>query len=120
MKGLTLVAGASPNPLRYSNKAIQRLVALGYPVCAIGRRPTEVAGVEVHDGMPEFQNVHTITLYLNAENQKSFIDYFLSLKPQRVIFNPGTYNPDFEKKLRQEGIEVLEDCTLVMLNSGDY
>jgi len=121
MKGqLTLVAGASPNPLRYSNKAIQRLVALDFPVCAIGRRPTDIAGVQVHAGMPEFENVHTITLYLNPENQEPFIDYFLSLNPKRVIFNPGTYNPAFEKKLKQAGIEILEDCTLVMLNTGDY
>jgi hypothetical protein len=44
----------------------------------------------------------------------------LSLKPKRVIFNPGTENDEFEKMVEQSGAEAIEACTLVMLRSRQY
>ncbi len=37
-----------------------------------------------------------------------------------MIFNPGTENEEFMKKLEKGGVEVLEACTLVMLGTGQY
>jgi hypothetical protein len=37
------------------------------------------------------------------------------IKPNRIIFNPGTENPGEYERLRKAGIEVIEACTLVML-----
>jgi predicted CoA-binding protein len=64
--------------------------------------------------------VDTITLYIGPAHQPQYYDYVLNLKPQRVIFNPGTENPEFEKKVRDAGIEVLEACTITMLSIGNY
>lgn len=116
----TLVMGASPNPLRYSNKAIKRLLAHDFEVVAIGKRETEVDGVTVIKGKPAFRGVHTITLYLGPDNQEEYLDYMISLKPKRIIFNPGTFNPKLEKLAREAGIEVVQDCTLVMLDMEDF
>jgi uncharacterized protein len=114
------VIGASPNPLRYGHKAVKRLVSYGYEVVAIGKRETEIEGVAVVKGKPHIDNLHTITLYLNADNQEDYLNYMISLKPRRIIFNPGTYNRKLEKMAGEAGIEVVEDCTLIMLDSESY
>ena len=116
----TLVIGASPNPLRYATKAVKRLREHNIEVVAIGKRETTIDDVEVVTGKPPVENIHTVTLYVGPDNQESYMDYILSLKPERIIFNPGTYNRSFEKMAEEAGIEILEDCTLVMLSMDEY
>ncbi len=117
----TLVIGATTNPSRYAYVAINRLRRYGHEVVAVGIDNGAVGDVPiVREKMP-FNNVDTVTLYVRPAVQKeSYEDYIVSLKPKRVIFNPGTENPAFEHRLRQEGIEPVEGCTLVMLAVGDY
>ena len=98
----TLVLGASDNPSRYSYLAINRLVRSGHPVVAVGRKKTAVAGVEVEKEKKDFQNVDTVTLYLNPVNQREYYDYIVSLKPKRIIFNPGTENNELYDLARKE------------------
>lgn len=116
----TLVIGASLKPERFSNKAIQSLTMRGFETCAMGLREGEVAGVRFEKPFHPFENIHTITLYLGPANQVPYEDFILGLKPERVIFNPGTENPVFEERLRGAGIRVVRDCTLVMLTNGYY
>lgn len=120
MEKKTVVLGASENPNRYSNIAINRLTAYGHPVVAIGRKKGKVNEVDITTEHPEVENVDTVTLYLNPINQKPYYDYILSLKPRRVIFNPGTENDELERKLIQKGVITQEACTLVMLSTGQY
>jgi len=120
MKNKTLVLGASENPGRYSNKAILRLLSKGHEVMAIGKRAGKVDKVEILTGLAKSDDIDTVTLYLNPDNQKPYYDYIMSLKPRRIIFNPGTENEDLERIAAQEGIDVLEACTLVMLGTGQY
>ncbi|MCM8568193.1 CoA-binding protein [Gramella jeungdoensis] len=120
MKKKTLVLGASLNPARYSNLAINRLVKHGQPTVAIGLRKGSVDGVDIETEKLPFEGVDTITLYLNAKRQKEYYDYILSLKPERVIFNPGTENPELYDLLRNNGIHFENACTLVMLSSQQY
>jgi hypothetical protein len=81
-----------------------------------------VLGKEILDlrTQPVIEGVDTITLYINPRNQKEWYDYFFKLNPKRVIFNPGTENPELEKSLEEKGIRALEACTLVLLRSGQY
>lgn len=116
----TLVLGASANQDRYSNMAIRSLIAHGEKVVAVGARSGDVHGVTIQTGTPPLTGIDTVTLYLSAKNQEPLYDYILSLHPTRVIFNPGTENPEFEKLLAEKGIEALEACTLVMLSTGQY
>jgi len=121
MKNKTLVLGASENPDRYSNLAIRRLKAKGHEVVAIGKKKGEVSGVPIETQQVNTEEVDTVTLYLNPAHQKPYYDYILSLKPRRIIFNPGAENEELEKLAAQKGVEdILEACTLVMLNTGQY
>jgi predicted CoA-binding protein len=118
----TLVLGASPNPERYSNRAVKTLQRKSIPVIAIGKREYHMDGLDIIKGMPhDIGPVHTVALYLNAKNQEEYYEYILSLNPQRVIFNPGTANEDFEDLLSQTtNIEVCTDCMLAMLACGQF
>ncbi|MAU25814.1 MAG: CoA-binding protein [Muricauda sp.] len=118
--GKTLVFGASLKPHRYSNMAIQRLVANQVPTVAFGPRNGEVSGVQVTTNLDTIQEIDTISLYMNPERQKAYYSDIIALKPRRVIFNPGTENPEFYKLLQENGIEVDVACTLVLLGTGQY
>lgn len=119
-KKKTVVLGASSNPSRYSYLAVNRLAAHEHPVVAIGRRPGKVHETDIITEHPAMNDVDTITLYLNAQNQKQYYDYILSLHPKRIIFNPGAENEELKKMARQNGIQPMEACTLVLLSTGQY
>ena len=115
-----LVIGASMNTQRYSNKAVRLLQHTGHQVVALGSKNGEIEGIPIHTGTPQIEGIHTITIYLNPARQKPLHDYILSLKPKRLIFNPGTENPELKQLSQKQGIEVVENCTLVMLRSGIF
>jgi len=114
----TLVIGGSPKPDRYSNQAIRLLLEYGYPVVSTGTREAEVEGVKIQTGNPHFDDIHTVTLYVGPRRQPQLYDYVINLKPKRIIFNPGTENEEFIDLARKNNIETVQNCTLVMLNSG--
>ncbi len=116
----TLVIGASLNEYRYSNMAIRSLVDHNINVIAIGLRKGIVAGVNIELGEPDFQDIDTVTLYLNAQRQEQYYDYIISLLPNRVIFNPGAENIEFAKLLEKQNIQFENTCTLVLLSTGQY
>jgi uncharacterized protein len=121
MEKITLVLGASPNPERYSYRAVRSLLSRNMPVIAVGRRDFKKDDLKIMKKLPEdISSVHTIALYLNANNQREYYDDIISLKPARIIFNPGTANTEFEEILRKKGIEVVSDCMLVMLACGKF
>ena len=116
----TLVMGASLKPNRYSNFAIKKLLNSNIEVVAFGLREGEVNGVFISKDLVAHNNIHTVTLYLNSVNQRFYYDYILSLKPERVIFNPGTENPEFYKILNKNHINYEEACTLVLLSTNQF
>lgn len=116
----TLVLGASPNPERYSYKAVMALVKNGYEVAAIGKRKGYIGSVQITDGSEAPQNIHTITIYMNSMNQEKWFDFILNCHPKRIILNPGAENELLKKTAMAKGIEVIDGCTLVMLATGTY
>lgn len=116
----TLVIGASENTERYSNKAIRKLKQYNHPITAIGNRDGIVEGVAFSKERPTIEEVDTVSMYIGPAHQGEYVDYILSLHPKRIIFNPGTENDEFEAKAAQQGIQVMEACTLVLLGTGQY
>jgi hypothetical protein len=116
----TLVLGATPNPERYAWLAVERLLQYGHAVLPLGIRSGQVVGLDILQGMPALTDVDTITLYVGPERQPPYYDYLLGLKPRRIIFNPGTENPELARRAQAQGIETVEGCTLVMLSVGTY
>jgi len=113
----TLVVGASPNPSRFSNKAVRLLRRYNQEVIPLGIRNGEIDNLKIITGKPEISGIHTITLYIGPDKQIEYYDYLLGLQPKRIIFNPGTENADFINLAENQNIEIVQNCTLVMLNS---
>lgn len=116
----TLVFGASLKDERYSNKAIKMLRSYEHDVLAIGGRKGNVNGVEILTNHPQLSGVDTITMYMGEARQQEHEDFLLSLKPRRIIFNPGAENRSFGLRAKEQGILVEEACTLVMLRTNQY
>ena len=117
---ITLVLGASLKPNRYSNLAIQRLRRHNITTFALGLRTGQVADVLINTIPSNLEGIHTVTLYLNPARQKEYFDYILSLAPSRVIFNPGTENPELMELLDRHSISYEIACTLTLLATGQY
>jgi hypothetical protein len=116
----TLVLGASTKPERYACKAIAMLVEKGHSVIAIGQNQGEVSGVSIRTKNIPLKNIDTITLYLNPVRQRDYYNYIVDTKPKRVLFNPGTENPEFYQLLKSNNIKVEVACTLVLLTTNQY
>ena len=116
----TLVLGASTKPARYSFIAIEKLVDKGHSVLAIGQNAGEVAGIKIQTKAIPLKNIDTVTLYLNPLRQRDYYNYIVEAQPKRVIFNPGTENPEFYHLLKLNDIKVEIGCTLVMLATNQY
>lgn len=116
----TLVFGASLNPDRHSNMAMHRLSENAIEVKAFGLKKGVVSGIEIDTDLQPYSDIHTVTLYVNPKRQEAYYDYIISLKPNRVIFNPGTENPEFYELLNAESVNYEVACTLVLLSTDQY
>lgn len=123
----TLVLGVSLKPNRYSNIAVRRLQQYKQHIIAVGLKEGIIDGQEVMTFESAFakaethtNTIDTVTLYLSRLRQEPYMDYVISLQPKRVIFNPGTENPEFYIRLKEHNINYEVACTLVLLGTNQY
>jgi predicted CoA-binding protein len=116
----TLVFGASLKPYRYSNMAVKRLVDNRTETEAFGLKAGIINGVEIKTKLDNFEDIDTISMYVGKKNQPMYYENIIKINPRRIIFNPGTENPEFYKILKDNGIAIEEACTLVLLSTGQY
>lgn len=115
------VLGASPKPERYSNKAVRLLLEKGHSVVPVHPAISEIEGLEVAKNLESIEGtVDTLTMYVSAKLSSPISDEIIQLKPGRVIFNPGTENPELQNKLSEAGIAFEEACTLILLNTEQF
>jgi predicted CoA-binding protein len=115
-----LIFGASTNPDRYAYKAMVLLVEKGHEVFLKGNKAVIALGLTVQVGTNNFDHIHTITLYVGPQNQQDLIEDLIQIKPERIIFNPGTENPKLYAEIEKLNIKVEEACTLVLLHTNQF
>ncbi|MGW8123069.1 CoA-binding protein [Roseivirga echinicomitans] len=118
----TVIIGSNTKTTSYAFLAATRLKNNGHEFFPVGISEGKVLGkkiLNIHD-MPVIEDVDTVTLYINPTRQVEWYDYILSLKPKRIIFNPGTENQELKNKAEAQGIICEEACTLVMLSVGNF
>lgn len=122
MKKKTVIIGATNNPERYAYMAASRLMGAGHSIVPLGIKKGKVLGLDILDinSRPVVEDVDTVTMYIGSRHQQDHAEYIRSLHPKRVIFNPGTENPEFQDSLATDGVDVVEGCTLVMLSTGQF
>jgi len=120
-KQTVVVLGASPKPERYSNKAVRLLLEHGHRVIPVHPAIKEIESLPVVPALKHIKDaVDTLTVYLSPALSAPLQPDILNLKPERVIFNPGTENPELKQALEREGIVAEEACTLVLLNTEQF
>ena len=116
-----VVMGASHKPERYSNQAIRLLREHGHQVVPVHPRLDTVEGLPVAHHLGEIDGrVDTLTLYVGPAISSVAAEAIVQLRPRRVIFNPGTENPELEARLDQAGIAHEQACTLVLLRTAQF
>lgn len=116
----TIVLGASLNESRYSNKAVKLLKHHGHEVIPVGKDKGAIDDITIRSEWPSQEKPDTITLYINPELQKNYYNDILHSGARRIIFNPGTENPELEKLAQEKNIQTEEACTLVLLNTNQF
>ncbi len=115
------ILGASNKPERYSHQAVVLLAKKGHAVFPIHPALAEIDGHRVFKRLADVPApLHTVTLYVSPALSTGLAAELLAAKPTRVIFNPGTENPELEDKLAAAGIAVIRACTLVLLRTGQF
>lgn len=115
------VLGASPNPDRYSNRAIRDLKSYGHEVLPINPAHNQIEGLSVYKSLDEIKEpIDTLSVYVGPSLISSLIPAILRLKPKRVVLNPGTESTELINALKQSKIPYIEGCTLVMLRTGEF
>ena len=115
-----LIFGASTNPDRYAYKALELLKEKGHEVFLKGNKAGIVRGLTIQVGANDFDHIHTVTLYVGPQNQQDLIQDLAQIKPERIIFNPGTENPMLYAEIEKLNIKVEEACTLVLLQTNQF
>jgi hypothetical protein len=113
-----LILGASANPNRTSFMATRFLSNKGFELQAVAAKKGMIDDLEITTQLQSSKPVDTITIFLNAQRQKEYYDMILSLKPKRIIFNPGTENPELEMLAKNHCIQTLTGCTIAMITAG--
>ena len=116
----TLVIGASSKPQKHSYQVIKYLKKNNYKVFALGLRQDRIEDIQIHTGFPEFQNIHTVLLYIGPLKQIKYYEYIISLNPKRIVFNPGTINPEFINLAKKNNIHVIVDCAINLISNKSY
>ena len=115
------VLGASPKPDRYAFRAMQMLREHGHRALPVNPAFDEILGERCYKTIRDVPHpIDTVTMYLGKARSDPLIDDILAAKPRRIIMNPGAENEDLAEQAEAKGIEVIEDCTLVMLGSGSF
>ena len=115
------VLGASPKEERYSYKAVKMLTEHGFKAIPVHPAGHTVLGIPGKKSLEDIaEAIDTLTMYVGASISDEEFDHILALKPKRVVFNPGAENPSLAQKLRDAGIDVVEACTLVLLQTNQF
>lgn len=115
------VLGASPDEERYSFKAVKMLGEHGHTPIPVHPKGHEVLGITAVKSLDDIKEpVDTLTMYVGPKVSDGELDRILKLNPRRVVFNPGAENSDLAGKLKDAGIEVIEACTLVLLQTKQF
>ena len=115
------IIGASHKPPRYAYQAQELLMNDGHTVFPVSGNCREILGVQGYKSVSDISEaIDTVTLYLNAERHEAIKDDLLSLKPRRIIFNPGTESEQLEQFYQSNSIETEQACTLVLLRTHQF
>jgi predicted CoA-binding protein len=123
-KERVVILGASDKEDRYSFKALKLLEKYGHVPVPVHPKLAKIGKYQCFESLGKViesgQKIDTLTLYVRPEISSEASLAIIKLNPGRVIFNPGTENPQLQEELESAGIKYEEACTLVLLNTNQF
>ncbi len=115
------ILGASDKIDRYSFKALRMLIEKGHTVFPVNPIVESIDGIAVYKSILDIdQFIHTVTIYMRPQRWSQHLQEIIRVKPERVICNPGTESAELEKELKENGIDCINACTLVLLRTNQF
>ena len=119
--GVSIHGCADVEALLPAYRAQQLLRDSGYQAVPVNPAFDDIAGERCYASIRDVpQPIDTVTLYLGEARSTPLAEEIIAAKPRRIIMNPGAENDTLAVKAAAAGIEVVQDCTLVMLRSGAF
>lgn len=116
-----VILGATPKEDRFAFMAMTELRQHGYKAIPVNPAFSEVLGEHCYRSVADVSEpIDTITLYVSAPKSEKLIEEIIRANPRRIILNPGAENEHLASEAERHGIEVVEGCTLVMLDNGTF
>jgi len=112
------IIGASSDRSRMSNKAVRAFKDQGFVVYPIHPMDNEIEGLHVYRNLGEiFERITIVSMYLGRYKQSKTVNDLVGRRELAlVIFNSEeTENPHAKERLENQGIDVLEECSIVGL-----
>ena len=120
MKNIAIL-GASPKPHRFAYKCQHKLQAHGYVPKPVAKKGGVINGIDCVTSLRDLtEDIDTVTVYINATLMSEAIEDVIKIAPRRVIFNLGTESRKHQQRLEAEGIQVLNACTLILLDNDQF
>lgn len=121
MKETVAILGASRNPSRYARQAQRALLGAGHRVVLVNPHHDAIDGVPCVPNLRAVPGpIDTLTVYVRPAILRGLVQDIVAARPGRVILNPGTEDAVVVQTLRDAGIAVQADCTLVLLAMGRF
>lgn len=110
------VVGASQNPTRYGNKIVHRLQDSGFNVLPVSPNYTEIDGMKTYPSLLSIEEpIDVVNFVVNPAIGLKVLDEVIELGIKRIWLQPGADGKEVVKKAKENGIEVIEACILVVL-----
>jgi uncharacterized protein len=118
------ILGASNKEERYSYKAKKMLEEYGHETFLVHPRLKEIEGQKVYSALSALKAdtavMDTLTVYIGPALSSNMIEDIVDFRPGRIIFNPGTENPELEERLEEAGVPFERACTLILLKTDQF
>lgn len=110
------VVGASENPQRYGNKIVKRLKSAMYNVLPVSPNYEKVEGIKSFASISDVSGpIDVVNFVVNPSIGMKVLDEVIEKGIKRIWLQPGTVSSKLVQKAKDNDIEVIEACILVVL-----
>lgn len=113
------VLGASADPAKYSNRSIRAHRQQGWQVFPVNPKGGTIEGLKVYRSLAEVpvERLRRISVYLPPDVLLGVLEEIAAKGAEEVFFNPGSDRPDVVEKARQLGLEPIQACSIIDVQS---
>jgi predicted CoA-binding protein len=113
------IIGASANRAKYGNKSLRAHLRNGYDVYAVNPKGGEIEGLTVYRTLAEVPVEHfsRISLYVPPHVGITLLDEIAAKGCDELWLNPGSESPELLARASQLGLDPIQACSIIDVES---